>query len=48
LIELLCAIAIVAILVALSLAAFPKAIDKAKKLETRQKNFNNWMTNDGK
>jgi prepilin-type N-terminal cleavage/methylation domain-containing protein len=48
LIELLCAIAIIAILVALSLAAYPKVFAKAKKLETGQQNFNNWVTNDSK
>ena len=42
LIELLCAIAIIAILVALSLAAYPKVFGKVKKLETRQQGFNNW------
>ena len=48
LIELLCAIAIIAILVALSLAAYPKVFGKVKKLETRQQGFNNWVTNDNK
>jgi prepilin-type N-terminal cleavage/methylation domain-containing protein len=48
LIELLCAIAIIAILFALYLGVFPKAFEKVKKLETRQKGFNNWVTNDSK
>ena len=48
LIELLCVIAIIAILAALIMAVFPKAFHSVKKLETRQTNFNNWVTNDSK